>query len=193
VTAPTAEQAALIGWAVGAVELAHPHARARSGGQLDGWRFAGTAALILALGRLFDAPAAPLPPAERGDPDTWWANAAEYAAARPGLAYVEGWAAPPNGARLGMHQPHAWCAVDLAAVEPTRGWNPGTTTYLGVPMTPDYVRHLHDEFGPGPLLWDSPAAAELCRTGVPDDALVDVGRPLPDLTAWAMRHAEPPE
>lgn len=172
----TDEETALIGWVAGAAAMTR--SAARNDPTAAEWTHLGTHALLIERGRLFTAPEHPR--AALGRAGECWANATYYAEDHEPAVYVEGLVVQPGHAGYGMDTPHAWCAVDSMAIEPSPGWAPGST-YLGLPLADDYRRELQHRYGIGSLLWDSRAARDLMRHGIPDDALVDVGRPVPHL------------
>ncbi|MFC9233617.1 hypothetical protein ACFTZI_32460 [Streptomyces decoyicus] len=173
---PSPEESLLIG------EL---HFRANQ--RRDGWVYATLDALLLDKGRLFR----PSPWPDGGDPpgepgrcfveSVSWA----WAAAAGDLAYVEGYALAPGDV---FAEPHAWCAaVDGAARDVT--WRRPGTAYLGLPVRAEVAKDLMaEQFGPllhGAEGLISPLAERWMRTGVPEDLLVPVGRPVPGMEAAA--------
>jgi hypothetical protein len=167
----TGDERTLLDWirvqAAGLAEIASDFAP----GSRVGWRYSSVHELLLAHGRFF-TPRATSPTA-LGQPRECYNNASTRADADDSAVYVEGLAV--NADSLCLDVGHAWCASGAVAVDPT--WADGRA-YLGVPLVDAFRRHRQAKTGYWSVLW-SPDAHELLRDGVPDDAVADVGRPLP--------------
>ncbi|MGH9057930.1 MAG: hypothetical protein ACRDZY_00205 [Acidimicrobiales bacterium] len=135
------------------------------------WRYSSVHALLLAHGRLFTPQVTP--PAELGTPRECFHNASDRADTDDSAVYVEGLAV--RAGVLGIDVEHAWCAVGSVAVDPT--WGDGQV-YLGVPLRDAFRQRRQQKTEYWTMLW-SPDVLELLRDGLPEDALADVGRPLP--------------
>ena len=148
----------------------------------SGFRYANVLGLLLDVGRLFTPqpwPGGP-PPGRPGncyiDSVLWAAESAD------GLAYVEGvvwWRFYPTE--------HAWCAGSSGVVlDPT--WSDPGAAYLGLPVHPaaavDMMRRLG---GKHALLTYGPVTLDWPQHGVPDEILIDIGRPVPrtGTAGWA--------
>lgn len=152
----------------------------RTAGAGSGARYATFADLILSEGRLFL-------PAPAGDDDPvlapWRAasgdcyRAAAHWAGGGEMVYVEGWAAATVAA-VGLE--HAWCARpgDPYAYDPS--WAPGFATgYIGLPVHPGWRAQIPH---PHLLTVAHPIGRALLRDGLPPQARVETGLPLPDLS-----------
>jgi hypothetical protein len=163
------DEQSLIAWTralaqVGALNVAaYPEAQ--------DWRYSSVADLIMDWGRLFTPSERPV--AERGELGKCYRNASEHADRHASGVYVEGLAMTAN--TFGIQFEHAWCAHQDIAVDPT--WTDGVA-YLGVPFTADFRLDRQLQTGQWALLWTN-GVQDLLRDGIPDDGLVDVGRPLP--------------
>jgi hypothetical protein len=139
-----------------------------------GWRYRGHQALVLAHGRLFTP--SPWDPARpKGLPKRCFANALRLAAVDPTLVYVEGYA------HIGLLPvPHAWCArPDGTVADPT--WPDEVCAgYLGIPLATWFVQARMVKTGHlGVLAGDWHDDFWLLRHGLPEAAILAVGRPLP--------------
>ncbi|YCK38259.1 hypothetical protein ACNF49_30675 [Actinomadura sp. ATCC 39365] len=149
--------------------------------QRDGWRFASLAELLLSHGRRF-TPASRPPAFVAGPPGTCFATASRWADEHEGLLYVEGMVVAQ---RVPVAFDHAWCVraeADDQVIDPTLPDGMGVA-YLGVALTDGYrcaqqARRGVDAVitGVGINLADN---TEVLRDGLPGDAWVSVGRPLP--------------
>ena len=157
-------------------ELREQAGRVVGGGRREGWQFVSLAHLLLEHGRLFTpAPlATPYRPLPAGQ---CYANAFAMAAARPELVYVEGYGVCDYDGDL-IHFHHAWCATaDGTVVDPT--WPEPGDVYVGLPIGPHKGA---PRLGPG-LIHEPVQLHDVLREGLPADALVDVGEPLPAVRA----------
>jgi hypothetical protein len=144
----------------------------------EAWRYDSFAELVLDLGRVFIP--APFPDdQQRGYPGQCFRNAARYADVTD-LTYVEGVVLTQQ---LPFGFDHAWTAAgDGRAVDPSLP-DRMAVAYIGVPVTPVFrkaqqaARNVDAVFAQAPGGWTE--NDEVLRTGVPAEALVDTGGPLP--------------
>ncbi|ONF73960.1 hypothetical protein [Amycolatopsis keratiniphila] len=166
----TEDERHLIAWARGLAAAAKSNTAHDSAAA--GWRYHSVAELLLDVGRLFTPQA--LPAADLGEMGRCYLNATLYATDHPAVFYAEGLAV--RAGCLGISDEHAWCAAGAAALDPT--W-PDGQVYLGVPVTGAWRHARQQATKCVSLLWGPPVKT-LLRDGLPEDALADVGRPLPD-------------
>ncbi|MFB7124290.1 hypothetical protein [Kitasatospora sp. NPDC056273] len=163
----TADEADLLGY----IRI-HAELYEHSAPGTAGWAYRSAYHLLLQHGRFFEPAALPIGIAPMTE-KLCYGNASTTARRRPGLVYVEGFAAAGVGGDSVVPLAHAWCAsTDGTVVDPMwkDGWG---QTYFGVPVV-------------DPDRWPDPAAGgsvldafDLLRTGLPSQAFGDIGRRSP--------------
>lgn len=142
-----------------------------------GWRYGSTAELLLDVGRLFTPT---VWTGEPGTPGNCYVESVSWATAREG-AYVEGAA---WGGGYAPHR-HAWHCSPGGDLALDSTWAPSGTAYLGLPVEPRTASALMGDQGWWLLAEDRPVGLRWLEHGVPEDLLVDCGRPLPaEGSAW---------
>lgn len=154
------------------VQYLTAHVDIRQGIRPQGWAYACVEALVLHHGRWFHP--APLPADRRPGPDRQcFANAAEHAR-RHHLTYVEGYAYHP----VGLTTLHAWAAHPDGTVEDPTWADPPGSAYLGIALSPQYLREFATDGFHGSVL-GNPHLDDyrLLRRGLPDAAVLPLGNP----------------
>ncbi|MCP2323646.1 hypothetical protein HDA40_002153 [Hamadaea flava] len=139
-----------------------------------GWKYRSFPELVLAEGRLFTpSPTQAVPVEWRAAPSTCYVSATLWAT-QSEIAYVEGWASTDL---LYFGTEHAWCAKpgESAALDPT--WDEPGQAYLGVAFHPTWRRRYAV---PSLFTVEHEVGRNLLQHGLPDEARIDVGQPLPD-------------
>ncbi|MBG0825919.1 hypothetical protein HS048_35180 [Planomonospora sp. ID91781] len=160
------------------------HATARAA-----WRHASFAALLLQHGRVFDPAPRPahLPP---DPPGSCFASASRLAGAHEHLIYVEGMVLT-TGDPLGFD--HAWCVDHGGRVIDSTLPDGRGLTYVGVPPTDAYRRAPQAARASDAVLtvdhvgWQD--NEPVLRHGLPTEAIVELGRPLPSVADGAPDRA----
>lgn len=158
----------------------------------DGWAYGSIHDAVLAHGRVFEP--APLPdnvyPALPGHGPEAAAILADQLAA----VYVEGFALLPD-ARTVVE--HAWCATFTGQVIDPNLAGQSAAAYLGVAFTMRFRRDtLARAGGTHPILISGqdgrPHNLDLLERGLPAEAVLEIGKPLPTLGAPGMHPPRDP-